>query len=139
MQLGSSFAKNLRFSANFQPFGNFCIPVSWSSDFITMPSPKVQNYLRANRKRLALSQSEVAFLLGVPTATKVSRHEQVMHAPTLEAALAYEVIFKRPVSEIFGNLYKKVELEVADRARVLAERNNGHARDTLTDLAEINQ
>jgi len=73
------------------------------------------------------------------------RHERFARTPSLETALAYEVIFKRSVSELFGGLYQKAEREVAERAKILAQRNIGNeskdnqrtARksDTLTQLS----
>ena len=89
-----------------------------------MSSPQLPNYLKANRKRLALSQDEVAFLLGAHGGAKVCRYERFVREPSLETALAYEAIFKRSVSELFGGLYQKVERKVADRAKVLAERKS---------------
>jgi transcriptional regulator with XRE-family HTH domain len=74
---------------------------------------------------MALSQGEVAFLLGQGKSSHISRYERSEHVPNLEAALAYEVIFKSPLSEIFGGLYQKVEQEVAERARILASRTEG--------------
>ena len=90
-----------------------------------MPSAQLPNYLRANRKRLALSQDDVAFLLGTRSGAKVCRYERFVREPSLETALAYEAIFKRSVSELFGGLYQKVEREVTERAKILAERNDG--------------
>jgi len=87
-----------------------------------MSSPQLPNYLRANRKRLALSQRDVAFLLGVQSGAKASRYEHFARVPSLGTALAYEVIFKRSVSELFGGLYQKAEREVAARAKALADR-----------------
>src|SRR6266516_4750166 len=92
-----------------------------------MTSPQLPNYLRANRKRLALSQHEVAFLLGAQSGAKVCRYERFVREPTLETALAYQAIFKRSVSELFGGLYQKVEGEVTERAKILAERKDGKA------------
>src|SRR6266567_6652497 len=90
-----------------------------------MTSPQLPNYLRANRKRLALSQDEVSFLLGAQSGAKVCRYERFVREPSLATALAYEAIFKRSVSELFGGLYQKVEREVAKRAQILAARNGG--------------
>jgi transcriptional regulator with XRE-family HTH domain len=87
-----------------------------------MTSPQLPNYLLANRKRLALSQAEVAFLLGTENGTTVCRYERFVRAPSLETALAYEAIFKRSVSELFPGLYQKAEHEVAARAKALVER-----------------
>jgi len=93
-----------------------------------MPSPQLSNYLRSNRKRLALSQGEVAFLLGMENSAEVSRYENFERIPSLETALAYEVIFGMPLSEIFGGLYQRVEGGVANRARMLASRRTQHRR-----------
>ena len=81
---------------------------------------QLPNYLRSNRKRLALSQEEVAFLLGTKSGAKVSRYEQFTREPSLKTALALEMIFQRSASELFGGLYQKVEAEVAARATTLA-------------------
>jgi len=89
-----------------------------------MTSSQLPNYLRTNRKRLALSQDEVAFLLGAQSGAKVCRYERFVREPSLETALAYEAIFKTAVSELFGGLYQRVEGEVAARAKTLAARND---------------
>ena len=83
------------------------------------------NYLRTYRKRSALSQEEVAFLLGTKglnKGTKVSRDEHYARTPTLEDALAYEVIYGRPVRELFAGLYEGVESEVIAHAKILTNR-----------------
>jgi transcriptional regulator with XRE-family HTH domain len=90
-----------------------------------MASPQLPNYLRANRKRLALSQGEVAFLLGTDSGAQVCRYERFTREPSLATALACEAIFKRSVSELFPGLYQKVEGEVAARAKALAGKTNG--------------
>jgi transcriptional regulator with XRE-family HTH domain len=85
----------------------------------------LSNYLRTHRKRLALSQEEVAFLLGVNGLNKdeqVNRHENFAREPSLEAALAYEAIYGKPVRELFAGLYEEVEQSVANRARLLKYR-----------------
>jgi transcriptional regulator with XRE-family HTH domain len=104
-----------------------------------MTSPQLPNYLRANRKRLALSQDEVAFLLGAQSGAKVCRYERFVREPSLETALAFEAIFKRSVSELFGGLYQKVEREVAERVKILNQRKDrgketARKCENLTDL-----
>ena len=89
-----------------------------------MTSPQLPNYLLSNRKRLALSQAEVAFLLGTGNGQQVCRHERFAREPSLETAFAYEAIYKRSASELFDGLYKKVEQGVAVQAKTLAERAN---------------
>src|SRR6266481_3764326 len=87
-----------------------------------MPSSQILNYLRANRKRTALSQDEVAYLLGTQSGATVCRNERFVHEPNLETALAYEAIFQTPVSELFAGLYRAIEAKVAMRAKVLVQR-----------------
>jgi transcriptional regulator with XRE-family HTH domain len=98
---------------------------------------QLPNYLRSNRKRLSLSQDEVAFLLGAQSGAKVCRYEQFVREPSLETALACEVIFQRSASELFGGLYQKVEGEVMERAKTLADREKQTARkrQILTNIA----
>ncbi len=109
-----------------------------------MTSPQFTNYLQSNRKRLALSQSEVAFLMGTRGSAKVSRYERFKREPSLRTALALEVIYKRTVSELFDGLYQEVEREVAKRAKILTYRKDrkpketaARKRETLTALANI--
>ena len=87
-----------------------------------MASSQLPNYLLSNRKRLSFSQEEVAFLLANIGGAQVSRYERFVREPTLETALALEVIFQRSASELFGGLYQKVEREVAARAKTLSHR-----------------
>lgn len=73
----------------------------------------------------------------------MSRYERFAREPSLETALALEVIFQRPVSELFGGLYQKVEQEVAARAKLLAARTDrqkvnrqtARKRQILTNIA----
>ena len=108
-----------------------------------MASHLLPNYLRSNRKRLALSQDEVAFLLGAQGGGSVCRYERFARTPNLETALALEVIFQRPVSELLGGVYQTVEKVVAKRAKVLAgkvikrsgTKTNLRKRKVLTSIA----
>jgi transcriptional regulator with XRE-family HTH domain len=102
-----------------------------------MTSPQLSNYLVSNRKRLALSQKEVAFLLGNTGGAKVSRYERFDREPSLETALALEVIFQRSASELFSGLYQKVEQGVIERAKTLASRTDqgNPKRQIFTNIA----
>ena len=86
---------------------------------------------------MALSQDDVAFLLGTQSGAKVSRYEHFVRVPSLETALAFEAIFQKPAHELFGGLYQHVEAEVATRAKALAQREDcGQAkRHVLTSIA----
>ena len=92
------------------------------------------NYLLSNRKRLALSQEEVAFLLGVQSGAKICRYERFTREPSLQTALAFEAIFQRPASELFGGLYQKVQQEVAARAKTLTQKIDRGKPNRRTDL-----
>jgi hypothetical protein len=69
---------------------------------------------------LGLSQVDVGFLLGVHGGGKVCRDERFTRVPTLESALAYEVVFKTPARELFRGLYEQIERNLAERAKVLS-------------------
>ena len=87
----------------------------------------VGRYLQAKRKQLALSQEEVGFLLGLNgmnKGNKVCRDETFAREPSLLDALAYEVIYGRPVSELFAGLHHQAQQRVASRAKVLSVRKS---------------
>jgi len=87
--------------------------------FHTMALSHPSNRLRALRKRLTLSQNQLAFLLGVGSGSKISRYERCLRNPGLTAMLALEVIFQKPGRELFARLYREVQKSVAVRARLL--------------------
>src|ERR1019366_3407404 len=86
-----------------------------------MSSRKLKNYLRAHRKRSGLSQSEVALLVGSQTGACVSRHERFRRQPTLQTALAYEIIFGTAARDLFPGLFADVQKVTLARANTLAE------------------
>jgi transcriptional regulator with XRE-family HTH domain len=98
----------------------------------------LSNYLRTHRKKLALSQEEVAFLLGGTgehKGSKVSRDESFLREPSLRAALAYEAIYGKSVRELFAGLYEEIEKEVVKRAKILSYRKGNPKRQAaLIDL-----
>ena len=80
------------------------------------------NYLRMHRKRMGLSQKDVAYLLGCRSGAKVSRYERFAREPTLRTAIACEAVFNTPIRKLFAGVYEEVERAVERRARVLARR-----------------
>lgn len=86
-----------------------------------MDTFRLDNYLRTYRRRLRFSQDEVAFLLGTKSGTKVSRYEQGMREPSLETALAYEVLFGMPLKELFAGKVERIERTIAERAHDLLQ------------------
>jgi transcriptional regulator with XRE-family HTH domain len=90
-----------------------------------MAQSQLPNYLLAHRKRLGLSQDEVAYLLGAEDGGKVCRYERYAREPGFRAALAYEAIYQRPIREVFAGLFRQIEQEVAERAKALAVNTDG--------------
>ena len=97
-----------------------------------MASQPLLNYLLTRRKRSALSQEEVAFLLGVLSSAQICRYERLLREPSLQTALAFEVIFNCPVSELFPELFAQIQTEVASRATELETKDiGGNSNDTI--------
>ena len=87
-----------------------------------MASEHLPNYLQSHRKRSALSQTEVAFLLGVQGAAKVCLHERFELDPGLQTALAYEAIYQKSIAELFPGLLENVQKEVMARVKLLEQK-----------------
>lgn len=87
-----------------------------------MACPRLTNYLRSHRKRSGLSQSEVAFLLGGGSGSKISAYERNAREPSLCALLAFELLYEAPLKELFAGLHERVRQELARRTRLLGQR-----------------
>lgn len=59
------------------------------------------NFLRLYRKRTPLTQEDVAFLMGFPDYSNVSRYEKSQRTPSIEFLLVYHHLFNTPVEEFF--------------------------------------
>ena len=91
-------------------------------------SERLLNYIAALRKQAGLSQLQLAKLLGYRDKTAVSTHERLRSLPPLTIAIAYSVVFRKPVSEIFAGLTDLVEGAVeAEIARFEHELNRPKA------------
>ena len=86
-----------------------------------MPSPKLPNYIRTHRRRTHLTQNEVAFLLGSKNSAHVCRHERLEQTPNLHALLAYEILFRTPVRNLFSETHQDVEQKLTHRIRLLLQ------------------
>jgi len=94
-----------------------------------MDHQKKENCLRAHRKKSGLSHREIGELLGYRGPGQTVRHEQAKNIPSLPTALAYELIFRVPVSVIFVGIHRSVECEVEDKlAKLETELGNRDAR-----------
>jgi transcriptional regulator with XRE-family HTH domain len=79
------------------------------------------NGVRTHRRRWALTQAEVAALLGFESRTTVSRIEQGKHVPNLETVLALEVLFGVAPREMFPHIFGEIEEQVMRQSLVLHE------------------
>jgi transcriptional regulator with XRE-family HTH domain len=82
---------------------------------------RISNYLRTHRKRIGLTQLELAKILGFDDESPVSRHERFESTPPLSIAIGYEIVFQVPVAEIFAGLRDRVDKEVENRLRDLGD------------------
>jgi len=80
-----------------------------------MNQTKLDNYLRTHRRKAGLSLHELSELLAYDNGGTISRHERSKTLPPLLIALAYEVIFRAPVSGLFPGLKETAELTIEKR------------------------
>ena len=94
---------------------------------------KLPNYLRTHRKRLGLSQQDVAFLLGSKTSGQLSRYEKFKTKPQLETAFMCGFITCQPLNDLFEGLCRLAARKVAKRARILLRRYKKAVRTPLVE------
>jgi len=79
---------------------------------------KFIHYLKNERRRKGLSQSDIAMLLGGPWKARVSRYERGILPPTV-VALAYEAIFHKHVSDLLAGAFDEEQSKVRRHAEAL--------------------
>lgn len=84
-------------------------------------STPVHSYLRTHRRRWALTQRELAFLVGRNSSTHVSRLEHDKRMPRTDIMLACAVLFGVTPADMFPKIHADVEEEVLARAAKLYE------------------
>jgi transcriptional regulator with XRE-family HTH domain len=84
-------------------------------------APQLPSYLLTLRKRSGLSQYDLAALLGL-TASALSRFENQSRRPTIELAIATEVIFGHSAKEVFPAFYREIEQVIIARAQQCCDR-----------------
>lgn len=84
-----------------------------------MNSRRLENYLKAYRKKTGLTQREVSFLLGWKAGEQLSRYERRHRLPQLRTALACEAIFGVPVAELFAGVRQSVDRDIAAKIGTL--------------------
>ena len=78
--------------------------------------------LRTHRRLWGLNQTELATLLGVRGADQISRLESGERTPSLEVALACELLFDLPPDALFAQVRQKVEELLIRRVYAMHER-----------------
>ena len=86
------------------------------------PNRQHANSIRIHRRRSGLSQREIAEILGYEDEDTVARHEWRRVLPPLEVAIAYEILFRVPVTALFYGLNRDIATEIEARLRKLEER-----------------
>lgn len=87
---------------------------------VAYTNPQWRNRLRLARRSQAISQKELAALLGVNPAT-LSRAECQRQLPALELVFCYEALFGQPVRSLFPDLYCRAAERVSMNAKLLRE------------------
>lgn len=83
--------------------------------------------MHIHRERWALTQEELARLIGKRSHSIISRYEHGKGLPPLRALLAYEVVFGFGLRQLVPELYGEVEEEVIARASELWSELEGRA------------
>jgi transcriptional regulator with XRE-family HTH domain len=87
-----------------------------------MASEPIASRLRTLRKKSGLTQKELANVLGFSSELPVAEHERSVTIPSLLTAMAYEVIFRVPISEQFREVFATVETGVEERLAELEQK-----------------
>ena len=82
----------------------------------------MSHYVRRYRLRAALTQKEMAHLLGCKSPATVCQYEARKREPDLRTALAYQMAFGVPMETLFPGIHREVEQNVLNRAYRLSER-----------------
>lgn len=84
---------------------------------------KYQNKIMLFRRRIKLTQREVAHLLGQKRTAMLSSYETGRTLPPLSAALRLGVILRVPVEFLFGDMYDGIRNEVRAEEERLSARS----------------
>ena len=84
-------------------------------------SHSLPSYLLTLRKRSGLSQADLALLMGI-SASALCRLETQTRRPSLEFAIATEVILGQRLKNVFPAAYESVQHRIVERAQRLRDR-----------------
>lgn len=103
-----------------------------------MKNAPLTTYLRTERKRLGLSQNELAYLGGTKGHASVSRYESASRLPTLETSFAYEIVFDVPLADLYVGQRQATALDVARRLQTLIGRIRRQRATPVRDAKLVN-
>ncbi len=75
-------------------------------------STRKLNNLWIFRKHVGLAQKSVAKLLGHRSTSVISEYENGRLLPSLSTALRLAVVYNRPITELYPDLYRQIQEEV---------------------------
>lgn len=100
-------------------------------------------YIRAHRRKWALTQVELARLLGLASRSAVSRIERAERVPTTATIIACGIIFGLDASALFPSLYddikreiKQAIIEMNDELAAQSDKNAMRKRALLEQILE---
>lgn len=82
-------------------------------------------FIAANRDRFALTQRELARLLGLSTGGAVSRIERSNRVPKTQTFIACSIVFGIGTAELFPSLYEEIEEAIITTAKILLDETEG--------------
>jgi len=94
------------------------------------------NYIHSLRKRWALTQRDLAFLLAI-SETHLREIEHGKRNPTQVALIGSEIVFGRLPRNAFPALYEQMETEILSRAATLYERLEDRTDDRSVEKRRL--
>jgi len=73
---------------------------------------RVPNRLREHRKKLGLTQKEVAYKLGLRSITLISRWESGDTFPSLPNIILLSKLYQVPIDALYGDLANRIEADL---------------------------
>ncbi|HZU31274.1 MAG TPA: helix-turn-helix transcriptional regulator [Candidatus Angelobacter sp.] len=105
--------QNAKYLANFALFFDLL-----ASGMLNWPGGRMHknkndfNNLWVARRRLRMSQKQVARLLGHASTTMLSKYERGRRPPPFEIAIKLTIIYKMNIEELFPQLYRELKTEI---------------------------
>lgn len=79
------------------------------------------NQLRGCRRKSALTQSDVAFLMNLPDGCNISRYERGERTPSFDMIVIYQLLFDIRIESLFQHQNSRLQSELLTRIKQLIE------------------